>query len=120
MLKHLLDKVAYPIGTVFYFHLKKTLGIEPERLIKEDPGKFYTAFKQLFKGDEEKTDYMLRILIRLTNARYLPEEATSEAIERLCKAIKTGDKKETSRYIERLRESIERGAGAGREARGSI
>ena len=120
MLKRLLDEVAYPVGTVFYFHLKRVLGVEPEDLIGENPREFYNALKEVFKGDEEKTDYMLRVLVKMTNAKYLPDVASPEAVERLFKAIKNGDKEEASRYISRLREAVKRSVGAGREAQGSI
>ena len=105
-LRDLMSYIAYPMGTVLEFHLRRILGRDPKEVLPENPREYYRALVDVF-GGEGAAIWLIRTALEIASFKtgiYLDPVEFVEAIRR-------GDREILKRKLEMLESALPRGDG---------
>ncbi len=106
-LKEIMNRVAYPTGTVIEFHLRRRLRRDPKMVLLEDPKRYYDALLEIFRGEEEAVIWLIKTALEVASSKTGLYIDPLEFIE----ALRTGDKEVVRKRLSALAKALLRGDG---------
>ncbi|RLJ02253.1 MAG: hypothetical protein DRP08_04720 [Candidatus Aenigmatarchaeota archaeon] len=83
VIKELLNRLAYPIGTVMFHALSSKLGKDPLQVIVESPRDVYDALLEIMENDEERVRWLISQIVTLISPVVGYSASVSEIIENM-------------------------------------
>lgn len=94
----MFDKIAYPMGTVLRIRIEKNTECTLEKLLPNNPKKFFEALTEITLGDKLSSETLLLILFNLISRKYNLKVNSEELIN----AIKNDNSKYVKNFLKNL------------------